>query len=118
MENRELIIGPNAKTLVNPDTGKIWQVEITETGFLTCLNHGKIKETVCKDDFDIRSKSASAIRAQMKKGFVYRNPEAAPFEAISQVLITNSYTGFMPIGANAFQDDFYVLGVEKDFVDE
>ena len=28
MENRELIIGPNAKTLVNPDTGKIWQIDI------------------------------------------------------------------------------------------
>ncbi len=117
-EKKEAVIGQNAKTFINPKTKKIWQIEITDTGFLTCLNHGKVKETVCKNDFDIRSKSAGAMRAQMKKGFVYQNSEAAPFEPISQVFVTDSNTGFMPIGANKFQDDFYVVGVEKDFVDE
>ena len=117
-EKKEAVISAKAKTFINKKNKKIWQIEITDTGFLTCLNHGKVKETVCKNEFDIRSKSASAMRTQMKKGFIYQNSEAAAFEPISQVWVTDSYTGFMPIGANKLQDNFYVVGVEKEFVDE
>ena len=46
MEKREAVIGPNAKTFINPKTKKIWQIEITATSFLTCLNHGKVIKTL------------------------------------------------------------------------
>lgn len=106
------------KNFINLSTGKTWWIEITDTGFLTCLNNGKIKETVCAKSFQIHSKAQSAMKAQMKKGFVYHNPEAQLFEPIAHTFVTNCYTGSMPIGANKSQEDFYVVGIEGQFKDE
>lgn len=106
------------KHFTNIENGKDWWIEITDTGFLTCLNNGKVKETICKSDYEIKSKSASAMRAQMKKGFVYKNVDAAPFEVISHVYVTDGYTGFMPIGASENRDDFFVVGFKKDIEEE
>jgi hypothetical protein len=46
--------------------------------------------------------------AQMRKGFVYTNPDAGFAKAAAHVFISKEYTGFMPIVARTDKDDFYI----------
>lgn len=106
------------KIFNNIHTGKTWWIEMTDTGFMTCLNNGKVKETVCTSSFQSRSKAQSAMKAQMKKGFIYQNSEAKQFEPIFHMSVDVGNTGFMPIASNSLQTDFYIVGVKGQFEDE
>ena len=65
------------KTFLNPATSKQWRIEIDGLAIRTCLNGGKVKEILCDSAFQVKSKAASAMMSQMRKGFVYQNPDAA-----------------------------------------
>ena len=65
------------KTFLNPATNKQWRIEIDGHTIRTCLNGGKVKEILCDSAFQVKSKAASAMMGQMRKGFVYQNPDAA-----------------------------------------
>ena len=69
------------KTFLNPATNKQWQIELDGHTIRTCLNGGKVKEILCDSTFQVRSKAASAMMGQMRKGFVYQNPDAAVGQA-------------------------------------
>ena len=58
------------KTFLNPTTNKQWRIEIDGHTIRTCLNGGKVKEILCDSAFQVRSKAASAMMGQMRKGFV------------------------------------------------
>ena len=64
------------KTFLNPATNKQWRIEIDGHTIRTCLNGGKVKEILCDSAFQVRSKASSAMMGQMRKGFVYQNPDA------------------------------------------
>ena len=65
------------RTFLNPATNKQWRIEIDGQTIRTCLNGGKVKEILCDSAFQVRSKAASAMMGQMRKGFVYQNSDAA-----------------------------------------
>ena len=69
------------KTFLNPATNKQWRIEIDGHTIRTCLNGGKVKEILCDSAFQVKSKAASAMMGQMRKGFVYQNPDAAVGQA-------------------------------------
>ena len=69
------------KTFLNPATNKQWRIEIDGHTIRTCLNGGKVKEILCDSAFQVKSKTASAMMSQMRKGFVYQNPDAAVGQA-------------------------------------
>ena len=69
------------KTFLNSATNKQWRIEIDGHTIRTCLNGGKVKEILCDSAFQVKSKAASAMMGQMRKGFVYQNPDAAVGEA-------------------------------------
>ena len=61
------------KTFLNPATNKQWRIELDGHTIRTCLNGGKVKEILCDSAFQVKSKAASAMMGQMRKGFVYQN---------------------------------------------
>ena len=65
------------RTFINPATNKQWRIEIDGYTIRTCLNGRKVKEILCDSTFQVKSKAASAMMSQMRKGFVYQNPDAA-----------------------------------------
>ena len=69
------------KTFLNPATNKQWRIEIDGHTIRTSLNGGKVKEILCDSAFQVKSKAASAMMGQMRKGFVYQNPDAAVGQA-------------------------------------
>lgn len=69
------------KIFLNPVTNKQWRIEIDGHTIRTCLNGGKVKEILCDSVFQVKSKTASAMMSQMRKGFVYQNPDAAVGQA-------------------------------------
>ena len=56
------------KTFLNPATNKQWRIEIDGHTIRTCLNGGKVKEILCDSAFQVKSKAASAMMGQMRKG--------------------------------------------------
>ena len=69
------------KTFINPTTNKQWRIEIDGHTIRTCLHGGKVKEILCDSAFQVKSMAASAMMSQMRKGFVYQNPDAAVGQA-------------------------------------
>lgn len=82
------------------------------------MNGGKIKEILCDSAFQVRSKAASAMMGQMRKGFVYQNPDAAVGEARCHRFVGRDSSGFMPLAASPERDDFFLTRVAGDFEDE
>ncbi len=95
------------KNFLNPATSKQWRIEIDGLAIRTCLNGGKVKEILCDSAFQVKSKAASAMMSQMRKGFVYQNPDAAVGQARCQ-----------PLAAVLTRDDFFLTRVVGDFEDE
>ena len=96
------------KVFVNPDTNKEWWIEVNEQEIKTCLNNGKVKETIFDNDYDVKRKAASMMMEKMRKGFIYQN-SAAEFGQVScYQFVGNSYNGFMPIASSTSRDDFFV----------
>ena len=58
------------KTFLNSATNKQWRIEIDGHTIRTCLNGGKVKEILCDSAFQVKSKAASAMMGQMRKGLV------------------------------------------------
>jgi hypothetical protein len=56
--------------------------------------------------------------AQMRKGFVYKDPDAGFAKATAHVFISKTYTGLMPIAARTDKDDFYICRTIGQFEDE
>lgn len=106
------------KTFINPATSKQWWIEIDGYTIRTCLNGGKIKETLCDSAFQVRSKAASAMMGQMRKGFVYQNPDAAVGEARCHRFVGKNSNGFMPLATALTRDDFFLTRMAGDFEDE
>ena len=52
------------KTFINPTTNKQWRIEIDGYTIRTCLNGGKVKETLCDSAYQVKSKAASAMMGQ------------------------------------------------------
>ena len=86
------------KTFLNPTTNKQWRIEIDGHTIRTCLNGGKVKEILCDSAFQVKSKAASAMMSQMRKGFVYQNPDAAVGQARCHRFVGKDSNGFMPLG--------------------
>ena len=63
------------KTFLNPATNKQWRIEIDGHTIRTCLNGGKVKEILCDSAFQVKSKAASAMMGQMRKGLL---PDSQP----------------------------------------
>ncbi len=101
--------------LFNPDTQKHWQVEVDGNTIRTCLNHGKVKE---KEEKHPDDKAIQAVMGQLRKGFLYTDPNANIGEPIIHRYVDKAYTGFMPIAARPDREDFYVTRVVGDFEDE
>ena len=106
------------RTFINPATNKQWRIEIDGYTIRTCLNGGKIREILCDSTFQVKSKAASAMMSQMRKGFVYQNPDAAVGEARCHRFIGKDSNGFMPLAAALTRDDFFLTRVVGDFEDE
>lgn len=106
------------KIFTHVQTKKEWWIEVDDNCFRTCLNNGKVKETICTSDYDLQNQSIRAIMAKMRKGFVYSNPNAGFAKAIAHVFISTAYTGFMPIAARTDKDDFYICRTIGQFEDE
>ena len=112
--------------LINPNNQKTWQIEIeSESGesdraiFRTCFNHGKIKEKDFQGTlYDRKNKYVQAIMEKMRKGYVYSNPQADPWNPCFHGYIDRPYSGFLPIAANQNRSDFYIVRIKKDFEDE
>ena len=83
------------KTFLNPATNKKWRIEIDGHIIRTCLNGGKVKEILCDSAFQVKSKAASAMMGQMRKGFVYQNPDAAVGQARCHRFVGKDSNGFM-----------------------
>ncbi len=63
------------KTFTNPETHKEWWIEIDGNTIRTCLKNGKVKETLCDNDFKTNSKASSEMMSKLafrteKKGYV------------------------------------------------
>ena len=106
------------KTFLNPTTNKQWRIEIDGHTIRTCLNGGKVKEILCDSAFQVKSKAASAMMGQMRKGFVYQNPDAAVGQARCHRFVGKDSNGFMPLAAALTRDDFFLTRVVGDFEDE
>ena len=106
------------KTFLNPATNKKWRIEIDGHIIRTCLNGGKVKEILCDSAFQVKSKAASAMMGQMRKGFVYQNPDAAVGQARCHRFVGKDSNGFMPLAAALTRDDFFLTRVAGDFEDE
>ena len=96
------------KTFLNPATNKQWRIEIDGHTVRTCLNGGKVKEILCDSAFQVKSKTASAMMSQMRKGFVYQNPDAAVGQARCHRFVGKDSNGFMPLAAALTRDDFFL----------
>lgn len=106
------------KTFLNPATNKQWQIEIDGLTIRTRLNGGKVKEILCDSAFQVKSKAASAMMGQMRKGFIYQNPDAAVGQARCHRFVGKDSSGFMPLAASFERDDFFLTRVADDFADE
>ena len=53
------------RTFINPTTNKQWRIEIDGYTIRTCLNGGKVKETLCDSAYQVKSKAASATEEQI-----------------------------------------------------
>ena len=106
------------KTFLNPTTNKQWRIEIDGHTIRTCLNGGKVKEILCDSAFQVKSKAASAMMGQMRKGFVYQNRDAAVGQARCHRFVGKDSNGFMPLAASPARDDFFLTRVVGDFEDE
>ena len=103
------------KTFLNPTTNKQWRIEIDGHTIRTCLNGGKVKEILCDSAFQVRSKAASAMMGQMRKGFVYQNRDAAVGQARCHRFVGKDSNGFMPLAASPARDDSFLTRVVGDF---
>ena len=106
------------KPFLTPATNKQWRIEIDGHTIRTCLNGGKVKEILCDSAFQVRSKAASAMMGQMRKGFVYQNRDAAVGQARCHRFVGKDSNGFMPLAASPARDDFFLTRVVGDFEDE
>ena len=106
------------KTFLTPATNKQWRIEIDGHTIRTCLNGGKVKEILCDSAFQVKSKAASAMMGQMRKGFVYQNPDAAVGQARCHRFVGKDSNGFMPLATSLTRDDFFLTRVVGDFEDE
>ena len=106
------------RTFINLATDKQWRIEIDGHAIRTCLNGGKVKEILCDSAFQVKSKAASAMMGQMRKGFVYQNPDAAVGQARCHRFVGKDSNGFMPLAAALTRDDFFLTRVVGDFEDE
>lgn len=106
------------KIFLNPVTNKQWRIEIDENTIRTCLNGGKVKEILCDSAFQVKSKAASAMMGQMRKGFVYQNPDAAVGQVRCHRFVGKDSNGFMPLATALTRDDFFLTRVVGDFEDE
>mgnify|MGYP005783080361 FL=1 len=106
------------KTFLNPTTNKQWRIEIDGHTIRTCLSGGKIKEILCDSAFQVKIKAASAMMGQMRKGFVYQNPDAAVGEARCHRFVGKDSNGFMPLASSPSRHDFLLTRVAGDFEDE
>ena len=52
------------RTFINLATDKQWRIEIDGHAIRTCLNGGKVKETLCDSAYQVKSKAASAMMGQ------------------------------------------------------
>ena len=57
------------KTFINPTTNKQWRIQIDGYTIRTCLNGGKVKETLCDSAYQVKSKAASAMMGVVVKHF-------------------------------------------------
>ena len=99
------------KTFLNPATNKQWRIEIDGHTIRTCLNGGKVKEILCDSAFQVKSKAASAMMSQMRKGFVYQNPDAAVGQARCHRFVGQDNNGVMPLAAALTRDNFFLTRV-------
>ena len=106
------------KIFINPATNKQWRIEIDGHTVRTCPHGGKVKELLCDSDFQVKNKAVSAMMSQMRKGFVYQNPNAAFGEAQCHRFVGKDSNGFMPLAASIKRDDFFLTRVIGDFEDE
>ena len=106
------------KVFLNPATNKQWQIEIDGYTIRTCLNGGKVKEILCDSAFQVKSKAASAMMGQMRRGFIYQNPDAAVGEAQCHRFVGKDSNGFLPLATALTRDDFFLTRVVGDFEDE
>ena len=58
------------------------------------------------------------MMGQMRKGFVYQNPDAAVGQARCHRFVGKDSNGFMPLAAALTRDDFFLTRVVGDFEDE
>ena len=106
------------KTFLNPATNKQWRIEIDGHTIRTCLNGGKVKEILCDSAYQVKSKAVSAMMGQMRKGFVYQNPDAAVGQVRCHQFVGKDSNGFMPLATTRTRDDFFLTRVAGDFEDE
>ena len=104
------------KTFLNPTTNKQWRIEIDGHTIRTCLNGGKVKEILCDSAFQVRSKAASAMMGQMRKGFVYQNRDAAVGQARCHRFVGKDSNGFMPVAASPASGDLALWYTGEEIV--
>lgn len=103
------------KIFYDPETGKEWWIEVDGNIIRSCLNNGKIKE---KEEENARNKVISEIMAKMRKGFIYRNPDASFGEPLLHCFLEKAYTGSMPLAVHPEREEFYAIRTVGDFEDE
>lgn len=96
------------KTFINPVTNKHWQIEIDGKTIRTCLNGGKVKEILCESNYWTQVKAGTVMMGQLRKGFIYRNPDAAFGEAKYHGY-DKKHTGAMVLATSHTRDDFFLM---------
>ncbi len=50
------------KIFTHTQTKKEWWIEVDDSCFRTCLNNGKVKETVCTSDYDLQALKQGMVK--------------------------------------------------------
>ncbi|MDE7121703.1 MAG: hypothetical protein K2O42_06035 [Oscillospiraceae bacterium] len=105
----------NSMKLRNPETNKTWRISV-EGNHITTQLENRTPKTIEVKYAD--EKAVQLIMAQLRKGFIYSNPDAAIWEPCFHTYLNRIYPGFLPIAANRNRNDFYVFRVAGQFEDE
>lgn len=106
------------RVFLNPDNDKTWEITCEGERVIRSNNGGKPREKLFDDPQQAAKYAEKEMWSKLKKGFIYRNPEAAPGSPLFQLHIGSGYTGFMPLAAVPGTNQFYAGYVVGQFEKE
>ncbi|AZS15905.1 hypothetical protein [Paenibacillus lutimineralis] len=102
----------------NSHSHKTWEIDYDGNRVVMSNNGGKPREKLFVDSGQAAKYAEKEMWSKLKKGFIYRNSEAAPGTPLFHLYIGAGYTGFMPLAAIADTNQFYAGYVVGQFEKE